>query len=42
VTIDASQNEELPMSATFIEHFSALKDPRADKNKKHHLMDIVF
>jgi predicted transposase YbfD/YdcC len=42
VTIDASQNEELPMSATFIEHFSDLKDPRDDKNKKHQLMDIVF
>jgi hypothetical protein len=27
--------EELPMSATFIEHFSDLKDPRDDKNKKH-------
>jgi predicted transposase YbfD/YdcC len=42
VTIDASQNEELPMSATFIDHFSDLKDPRDDKNKKHQLMDIVF
>jgi predicted transposase YbfD/YdcC len=42
VTIDASQNEELPMSATLIEHFSDLKDPRDDKNKKHQLMDIVF
>jgi predicted transposase YbfD/YdcC len=30
------------MSATFIEHFSDLKDPRDDKNKKHQLMDIVF
>jgi predicted transposase YbfD/YdcC len=30
------------MTATFIEHFSDLKDPRDDKNKKHHLMDILF
>jgi hypothetical protein len=29
------------MTATFIEHFSDLKDPRDDKNKKHHLMDIL-
>jgi predicted transposase YbfD/YdcC len=34
--------EELPMTATFIEHFSDLKDPRDDKNKKHQLMDILF
>jgi hypothetical protein len=34
--------EELPMSATFMEHFSNLEDPRDDKNKKHHLMDILF
>jgi DDE_Tnp_1-associated len=30
------------MTATFIEHFSDLKDPRDDKNKKHQLMDILF
>jgi predicted transposase YbfD/YdcC len=30
------------MSATFIEHFSDLKDPRDDKNKKHQFMDILF
>jgi predicted transposase YbfD/YdcC len=36
------KKEELPMTATFIEHFSDLKDPRDDKNKKHQLMDIVF
>src|SRR5438270_246650 len=30
------------MTATFIEHFSVLKDPRDDKNKKHQLMDILF
>ena len=30
------------MTATFIEHFSDLKDPRDDKNKKHELMDILF
>jgi predicted transposase YbfD/YdcC len=34
--------EELPMTATFMEHFSDLKDPRDDKNKKHQLMDILF
>src|ERR687894_2969669 len=34
--------EELPMTATLIEHFSDLKDPRDDKNKKHELMDILF
>jgi predicted transposase YbfD/YdcC len=36
------KKEELPMTATFIEHFSDLKDPRDDKNQKHQLMDIVF
>jgi predicted transposase YbfD/YdcC len=36
------KKEELPMTATFIEHFSDLKDPRDDKNKKHELMDILF
>jgi hypothetical protein len=25
-----------------MEHFSDLKDPRDDKNKKHQLMDILF
>jgi hypothetical protein len=30
------------MTATFMEHFSDLKDPRDDKNKKHELMDILF
>jgi hypothetical protein len=30
------------MTATFMEHFSDLKDPRDDKNKKHQLMDILF
>jgi predicted transposase YbfD/YdcC len=30
------------MTAPFIEHFSDLKDPRDDKNKKHELMDILF
>ena len=30
------------MTATFMEHFSDLKDPRDDKNKKHHLMDILI
>jgi hypothetical protein len=30
------------MTATFIEHFSDLKDPRDDKTKKHELMDILF
>jgi DDE_Tnp_1-associated/Transposase DDE domain len=30
------------MTATFIEHFSDLKDPRDDKNKKHQLLDILF
>jgi predicted transposase YbfD/YdcC len=34
--------EELPMTATFMEHFSDLEDPRDDKNKKHQLMDILF
>jgi predicted transposase YbfD/YdcC len=34
--------EELPLTATFMEHFSDLKDPRDDKNKKHQLMDILF
>jgi hypothetical protein len=36
------KKEELPMTATFIEHFSELKDARDDKNKKHHLRDSVF
>jgi hypothetical protein len=30
------------MTATFMEHFSDLKDPRDDKNKKHQLIDILF
>ena len=30
------------MTASFMEHFSDLKDPRDDKNKKHELMDILF
>jgi predicted transposase YbfD/YdcC len=30
------------MSATFMEHFSDLKDPRDDQNKKHQLLDILF
>src|ERR687895_2215918 len=30
------------MTATFMEHFSDLKDPRDDKNKKHELIDILF
>src|SRR5687768_5410258 len=30
------------MTATFMEHFSNLKDPRDDKNKKHQLLDILF
>jgi DDE_Tnp_1-associated len=30
------------MTATSMEHFSDLKDPRDDKNKKHELMDILF
>ena len=30
------------MTATFMEHFSDLKDPRDDKNKKHQLMDTLF
>jgi hypothetical protein len=34
--------EELPLTATFIEHFSDLKDLRDDKNKRHQLMDILF
>jgi hypothetical protein len=34
--------EELPLTATFMEHFPDLKDPRDDKNKKHQLMDILF
>jgi predicted transposase YbfD/YdcC len=36
------KKEERPMTATFIEYFSDLKDPRDDKNKKHELMDILF
>jgi DDE_Tnp_1-associated/Transposase DDE domain len=30
------------MTATFMDHFSDLKDPRDDKNQKHQLMDILF
>jgi predicted transposase YbfD/YdcC len=30
------------MTAIFMEHFSDLKDPRDDKNKKHQLLDILF
>jgi hypothetical protein len=30
------------MITPVIEHFTGLKDPRDDKNKKHQLMDILF
>ncbi|HZA28470.1 MAG TPA: ISAs1 family transposase [Gammaproteobacteria bacterium] len=30
------------MTAGFTDHFSDLRDPRDDKNKKHQLMDILF
>jgi hypothetical protein len=30
------------MTATFMEHFSDLKDPRDDKNKKHQFLDTLF
>lgn len=30
------------MSANIINHFSVLKDPRIERNKKHELIDIIF
>jgi len=29
------------MSATLLEHFSKLKDPRIERNKKHELLDVI-
>ena len=29
------------MTASIIEHFSLLKDPRIERNKKHELIDII-
>lgn len=34
--------ETTRVGATIIEHFSALKDPRKEINKKHALMDIII
>ena len=29
------------VSASLIEHFSKLEDPRVDRNKKHELIDVI-
>ena len=30
------------MSASILEHFASLEDPRAERNKRHALLDIVL
>lgn len=32
---------EPPLSATIVEHFSSLEDPRIDRSKEHLLLDIM-
>ena len=30
-----------PVNASIIEHFQTLQDPRIERTKKHHLLDIL-
>ena len=31
----------IPVNASIVEHFQALKDPRVERTKKHNLLDIL-